>query len=100
MSMQIEQIKEGDCLTVLLRGRLDTNTAAAAEAEVFELLSGVKELVLDLSELEYISSAGLRSILLFQKKMRPVGKMKLTRVRPEVMEILEVTGFTDFLTIE
>ena len=87
-------------LTVALEGRLDTTTAPEFENEIKESLSDVKELVLDLSNLEYISSAGLRVLLSTQKKMNTQGSMVVRNAREEVKEIFEVTGFADILTLE
>ena len=87
-------------LTVALKGRLDTSTAPQLEAELKEALEGVAALTLDLGALEYISSAGLRVLLSAQKQMNRQGEMKITHVNETVMEIFEVTGFTDILTIE
>ena len=83
-----------------LEGRLDTNTAPELETELKASLDGVTELTLDLEALEYISSAGLRVLLSTQKVMDRQGSMKLIHVSSVVMDIFEVTGFTDILTIE
>ena len=87
-------------LTVTLEGRLDTTTASQLEEELRDSLPNVTKLVLDMSKLEYISSAGLRVLLSAQKVMNAQGEMKLLHVNDVVMEIFEVTGFTDILTIE
>ncbi|MBR3059010.1 MAG: STAS domain-containing protein [Oscillospiraceae bacterium] len=83
-----------------LEGRLDTVTAPELEAAFRETLEGVTELTLDFGKLEYISSAGLRVLLAAQKQMNKQGKMKLIHVGETIMEIFEVTGFSDILTIE
>ena len=83
-----------------LEGRLDTVSAPELEAELKEALEGVSELTLDLEKLEYISSAGLRVLLAAQKEMNKRGTMKVTHVGETIMEIFEVTGFSDILTIE
>ena len=83
-----------------LEGRLDTMTAPDLERELKVSLDGVKELVLDFEKLEYISSAGLRVLLTAQKTMNQQGKMKLIQVNEIIMEVFEVTGFADILTIE
>lgn len=98
--MEIIKEKAADSLKMKLQGRLDTNTAPRLEAELEEALPGVKELELDFSELKYISSAGLRVLLGTQKKMNRQGVMKLTHVDADIMEIFEITGFVDILTIE
>ena len=83
-----------------LTGRLDTATAPSLEQDLKASLEGVKELTLDLKGLEYISSAGLRVLLSTQKAMNTQGVMTLRNVNGAVMEIFEVTGFSDILTIE
>ena len=83
-----------------LEGRLDTVTAPELENELKGALDDVSELTLDFSRLEYISSAGLRVLLAAQKVMNRQGSMKITNVNETIMEIFEVTGFTDILTIE
>ena len=96
--MTINKTNEGNKLTVAIEGRLDTTTAPQLEEEFKASLDGVQDLVLDFSKLEYISSAGLRVLLSAQKQMNKVGKMTLTNVSPEIMEIFEVTGFSDILS--
>ena len=98
--LNINKKLEDENLYVALEGRLDTTTSPELEKELSESLPGVKELVLDLEKLEYISSAGLRVLLTAQKTMTKQGSMKLIHVNDLVMEILEVTGFVDILTIE
>ena len=98
--MKTELVKENGKLTVSVVGNLDTATAPELEKAVFDHLDGVAELVLDLSEMPYTSSAGLRTVLKLQKAMNQKGTMKVTHVCDEVMEIFELTGFSDFLTIE
>ena len=92
--------KETESLTMKLGGRLDTTTAPELEKAFEENMDVSKDLILDMKELEYISSAGLRVLLAAQKKMNQSGKMKLTGVSDEVMEVFEITGFSDILTIE
>ena len=98
--MTIKKELEGDKLVVAIEGRLDTTTAPELEEELKASLDGVKDLTLDLTELEYISSAGLRVLLSAQKIMNAQGEMRLTGVNEVVMEVFEVTGFSDILTIE
>ena len=86
--------------TLAVEGRLDTLTAPELEKVVKEFLPGLTELVLDFEKLEYISSAGLRVLLSAQKAMNAQGEMKVCHVNETVMEIFEVTGFSDILTIE
>ena len=97
--LNINKNLEGKKLTVELEGRLDTTTSPELEKSLNESLDGVTELVMDLNGLEYISSAGLRVLLAAHKIMSRKGEMKLLHVNDTVMEILEVTGFTDILTI-
>ena len=87
-------------LTVALEGRLDTTTAPELEQSLQESISDASELVMDFEKLEYISSAGLRVLLSAQKIMNRQGSMKVIHVNETIMEILEVTGFVDILTIE
>ena len=98
--MKISKNMNGAELTVAPEGRLDTITAPELEAALKEEIDGVEELTFDFSSLDYISSAGLRVLLSAQKKMNGQGSMKVTGVNEIIMEIFEVTGFTDILTIE
>ena len=98
--MTINKTQNGAQLLVAVDGRLDTATAPELEKELKSSLDGVTELTLDMTALEYISSAGLRVLLSTQKTMNRQGAMKLTHVNETVMEIFEVTGFSDILTIE
>ena len=98
--MTIEKILENKKLTVTLAGRLDTTTAPKLETELKQNVSGVEELILDLAGLEYLSSAGLRVLLSAQKVMNRQGSMVVKNVNEIIMEIFEVTGFVDILTIE
>ena len=87
-------------VVVEVAGRLDTVTAPALDKAIDENIHDIQKLVLDLKDLEYISSAGLRVLLTAQKKMQKVGLVKLKNVREEVMDVFEMTGFADILTIE
>ena len=98
--MTIEIKRNAEETTIKLVGRLDTTTAPALDKTISEDIAGTKNLVLDVKELEYISSAGLRVLLGAQKKMQKIGSMKVTNVREEVMEVFEMTGFADILVIE
>lgn len=98
--MKIEKTLNGTELTVKIGGRLDTVTAPYFEAELKQSLTNVEKLVLDFSELEYLSSAGLRIILAAHKLMLNLGGMVIRRVNETILEIFEVTGFSDILTIE
>lgn len=98
--MTINKTSNGTELTVALEGRLDTTTAPQLEAEMKTVLPNVKELTFDFSKLDYISSAGLRVLLSTQKVMNKQGSMRITNVNDTIMEIFDVTGFADILTIE
>lgn len=98
--MKIEKVQKDDLLTVSLEGRLDTLTAPELTKALEESLPNVQKLTLDLKDLEYISSSGLRVLLSVQKEMAQKGGMKLVNVNEIVMEILEITDFTSILTIE
>lgn len=98
--MTITKNNEGNKLTVAIEGRLDTTTAPNLEAELNSSLEGIADLVLDMSELQYISSAGLRVLLSAQKTMNKQGKMVIKNVNEEIKEVFEITGFVDILTIE
>ena len=98
--MEIKKSLDEKKLIISLLGRLDTTTAPLLEAELKTSLNDVEELVFDLKELEYISSAGLRVLLAAQKVMNKQGSMKIINVIAEIMEVFEITGFTDILTIE
>lgn len=98
--MTITTNQENGKLQVALEGRLDTNTAPQLEAELKRSVSGITELEFDFTGLEYISSAGLRVLLAAQKVMNKQGSMVLRNVNSMVMEVFEITGFVDILTIE
>ncbi len=97
--MTITQKRDGEKLTVALEGRLDTTTAPQLEKELHPALAGVTELELDLKDLEYISSAGLRVLLSPHKIMSGQGGMVVANAGESILEIFEVTGFSDILTI-
>ena len=98
--MNIIKKEEGTKLTIALEGRLDTTTSPQLEGDLRSSVNGVTELVFDLDKLDYISSAGLRVLLAAQKVMNRQGEMTITHVKPEIMEIFDVTGFVDILNIE
>ncbi|ATW23616.1 STAS domain-containing protein [Candidatus Formimonas warabiya] len=98
--MNINKTLDGSKLTLSLAGRLDSNTAPLLETELKASLEDITELVMDFAELVYLSSAGLRVILTGQKQMNKQGKMVLVNVNETVMEIFQVTGFAEILTIE
>ncbi len=98
--MIITKNMDGETLTFTLEGRLDTTTSPQLEAELKQSVGGVTELIFDFSGVEYISSAGLRVLLAAQKVMNRQGSMKLTGVNENVLEVFEITGFIDILTLE
>lgn len=98
--MQIAKTVSGDTVTYALTGRLDTTTAPEFEADLKASLDNVAHLVLDFSCLEYISSSGLRVLLAAQKVMSRQGDMTILHVNDSIMEVFEITGFSDLLTIQ
>jgi anti-sigma B factor antagonist len=98
--MTIEIKKNDNGITITVNGRLDTITAPVLEKNIGEHIDAIKTLILDFKGLEYISSAGLRVLLGAQKKIQRTGTMKIINVCEEVMEVFEMTGFADILTIE
>ena len=99
--MQINKNLGGATLTLDIEGRIETTTAPALEGELKRsVTSDVKNLVLDFAKVEYISSAGLRVLLAAQKVMKKQGSMVVRNVNEAIMEVFEVTGFADILTIE
>lgn len=99
--MNIQKKQNGTELTIALSGRLDTNTAPLLERELADLTLGkIQSLIFDFAALEYISSAGLRILLFAQKTMSKLGSMKVTNANSQIMEVFDITGFSDFLTVE
>ena len=98
--MEIKQTLNGTTLTMQIIGRLDASNAQELTDALNKVLDGVKELIFDFSQLKYIASAGLRALLMAQKRMNKQGSMKLCHVDETVMEVLEMTGFADLMTIE
>ena len=98
--MTINKNLDGNKLEIALEGRLDTMTAPSLEEEIKSSIDGIKELVFDLKDLVYVSSAGLRVLLSAQKTMNKQGTMKTVHVSEPVMDVFDVTGFVDILTIE
>ncbi len=96
--MEIIKNQKENAMNIALSGRLDTTTAPRLEAEL--KLEGISELNLDFEKLDYISSAGLRVLLAAQKTMNKQGSMKIAHVNADIMEVFEITGFSDILTIE
>ena len=98
--MNIEKKLEGTTLAIALEGRLDTTTSPDLEEALAASLDGVTALVFDFTKLDYLSSAGLRVLLSAQKVMNKQGSMTVRNAKPEILEIFEVTGFSDILNIE
>lgn len=98
--MTINCDKNGGTVNIALEGRLDTTTAPELEAKLKDEMNGITELNFDFAKLEYVSSAGLRVLLAAQKTMNKQGNMVIRNVDPSIMEVFEITGFVDILTIE
>ena len=98
--MEIKLDKKDSALTITLTERLDTVTSPDLEAVLQKELDGITDLTFDFDQLDYISSAGLRVLLSTQKKMLKQGEMRIINASPVIMEIFEVTGFSEILTIE
>lgn len=98
--MEISKVLDGDKASILISGRLDTTTAPELEAVVLDVIGSVKDLTFDFKNLEYISSAGLRVLLMAVKRIDSNGSMVITNCNDEIMEIFEVTGFSDVLNIQ
>ena len=98
--LNINKEQSGESLKVVLEGRLDTMTSPQLEEELKTSLEGITDLTFDFDKLEYISSAGLRVLLSAQKTMNKQGSMKIVHVSEPVMDVFDVTGFVDILTIE
>ena len=97
--MQMTMTRDGDKLTVAVVGRVDSTNAPKFNEDIINALDGVTDLVLDLEDLDYISSSGLRVLMIAQTVMNNQGTMEITNVTDSVMEVLEMTGFADCLTI-
>ena len=97
MTFEIQKKAEGTIIGIA--GRLDTTTSPDLAKTINEDIADTENLVLDFKKLEYISSAGLRVLLAAQKKMNKLGTMKLINVCEDIMEVFEMTGFSDILTI-
>ena len=98
--MIITKTKDGTSLTLVLEGRLDTMTAPQLESDLKSSIDGIEKLFIDFASLEYISSAGLRILLSTQKIMNKQGSMVIRNANEDVMDIFNITGFADILTIE
>lgn len=98
--MEIQKNLEGTTLTVKVSGRVDASNAQELTNSLNASLDGVTELIFDFTDLKYVASAGLRALLMAQKRMNKQGKMIIRHVDETVMEVLEMTGFADLMTIE
>lgn len=99
--MTINTTTEGSKLNIALEGRLDTSTSPELEGKIGEVLTAdITSLEFNFAELQYISSAGLRVLLGAQKTMNKQGSMVIKNVNETIMEVFEVTGFVDILTVE
>ena len=97
--MEIQQERNGNALTLKIIGRLDAGSAPQLSKELTTALEGVTDLTFDFAELKYIASAGLRVLLVAQKRMNKQGSMKLINVSESVLEVLDMTGFASLMTI-
>ena len=100
MAMNIIKTREGNTLSVALQGRLNAATAHQLENEIRPSLDGITALIWDLTELEYMSAAGLRLLRAAQKVMNRQGKMVVVNANETIIELFEITGFTSILTLE
>lgn len=98
--MKIEKTQLGDRLEVAVNGKLDAVSAPQFEEEVASSLDGITELDIDIAEVDYLSSAGLRALLYLQQLMSEQGQLIIRNVPPIVQDIFELTGFTEIVTIE
>lgn len=98
--MKIEKQQTEKILNVKITGRLDTMTSPQLEKELSGCLDGVEKLIFDFADLQYVSSAGLRVLLSTQKRMQRQGDMVIQNVNDDVMEVFEITGFVDILSIQ
>ena len=98
--MELEKKYEGTTLTVALSGKLDSESAPKLDAELASSLGGITELILDMTELSYISSAGLRTLLTAQQKMNRQGRMAIVGARESIKDVFRITGFSQLLTVE
>ena len=98
--MTIEKKQDGSKLYVMVEGRLETSTAPQLEAELKGTLDGVTDLTIDFEKLQYISSAGLRVLLMVQKLMNKQGSMVIKNANDDIMEVFDLTGFSNVLNVE
>ena len=98
--MTISKTMNGNCLELAVEGRLDTVTAPDLDAELSAVYDSIDSLIFDMQKLDYISSAGLRVLLKAQKTMKNKGGMILRNLNSDVREVLDITGFSEIMTIE
>lgn len=98
--MTLKKTLNDTTLTIEIEGRVDASTSPQLEEEIKTSAAGVKKLVLDFQNVEYISSAGLRVLLKSQKMMMKQGQMIVTNASETIREVFELTGFMDYLTLE
>ena len=98
--MELSKKYENTKLTVTLKGKLDSETAPGLSAELASSLGGITELVIDMTELSYVSSAGLRALLSAQQQMNRQGKMVIRGARESILDVFRITGFSELLTVE
>ena len=100
MNVNINSIESNGTLTIAVEGSIDTLTASDFEAKVLKALEGVKKLILDFAKVEYVSSAGLRTIILLNEKMEEKEGMTIKNINDEVRDVFEMTGFDELLNLE
>ena len=100
MNLNINKVDENGTLTIAVEGSIDTLTASDFESKVLQALEGVKKLILDFAKVEYVSSAGLRTIILLNEKMEEKDGMTIKNINEEVKDVFEMTGFDELLTLE
>ena len=100
MNVNINPIESNGTLTIAVEGSIDTLTASDFEAKVLKALEGVKKLILDFAKVEYVSSAGLRTIILLNEKMEEKEGMTIKNINDEVRDVFEMTGFDELLNLE
>lgn len=98
--MTINKLQDGARLTMEIEGKIDTTTSPELESEIKESIEGLSELIIDLKNVTYISSAGLRVLLAAHKTLMKQGKMTLINVSSDILDMFDVTGFSGFLNIE
>ena len=100
-ALDIDVARDGDKATIALIGRLDTNTAPEFEEAAGAIIDdGVNDVVVDMDQCEYVSSAGLRVIMVLQKALLSSGSLVFRSVQPDVQEVFDLTGFSKILTFE